>query len=63
MLPKEVKAEQQASMHLVNSLLTRPRVLPERRPVHHLSGCGHVTEGELSNYFRLFNGFRDQKVP
>lgn len=63
MFPKEVKAEQQASMHIVNPLLTQLRVPPERSPVHHLSGSGHVTEGELSNDFRLFNGLRDQKVP
>lgn len=60
MFPTEVKAEQQASMHPVNPLLTQLRIPPER---NHLSGCGHVTEGQLSNDFRLFNGFRDQKVP
>lgn len=63
MFPTEVKAKQQASMPPVNPLLTQLRVPPERSPVHHLSGCGHVTEGQLSNDFRLFNGFGDQRVP
>lgn len=58
MFSTEVKALQQDSMLPVNSAESPP----ERNLVHHLSGCRRVTEGELSNDFRLFNGFRDQKV-